>query len=362
MRTESEARTAHEIEELDEERNEIMSNEVYNEECDEECDEEYDEEYDEEGDDEEDDVEGLSAKELELIATDYAEPISDDSIEELKYLLDSYFKIQKVNPELKEEEELKAYALEVIRAIVMEYDIPADDVAYLFKFVLTLESYYEKHSKDVIFKDVDKEEDLKTLKLRVDEYLNENPDLFDDLEVYATLFDIEKPLNDTKLYEATLDNFYKMLVDAASVETFEMLLDLYVENKPKAEKNFAAMPIPSATEDEMVQSFFILTGCEHSGSTLRKKIEDLKALILQKYSESVLLKEMLAELETKQANAKTAKTYKMVKFGSLALAVVLLLINAILGIVTVCAWGALFFSPLHDKVPFLVKGKESLNK
>ena len=183
--------------------------------------------------------------------------------------------------------------------------------------------------------------------------------MFDDLEVYATLFDIEKPLNDTKLYEATLDNFYKMLVDAASVETFEMLLDLYIEKKEKAEKYFASMPIPSETAEELLQSYFVLTGCEHDGSTLKKKIEEMKALVSQKYPEDVLLKEMLAELETKQANA---KTYKMVKFGSLALAVVLLLINAILGIVAVCAWGALFFSPLHDKIPFLVKGKNALKK
>lgn len=319
--------------------------------------EDYDEEYDES-----EEVDGLSAKELELIATDYAEPVSEDSIEELNYLLDSYFKIQKVDPELEEEEELKEYALEVIRAIVMEYDIPADDLPYLFKFVLTLESYYEKHSKDVIFNAIDNDEGLKTLKLRVDEYISECPDMFDDLEVYGTLFDIEKPLSETKRYEATLDNFYKMLIDAASVETFGMLLDLYVENKPKAEKNFAAMPVPSATAEELLQSYFVLTGCEHNGSTLNKKIEEMKALISQKYPEDVLLKEMLAEMEVKQANAKTAKMYKTVKFGLLAVAVLLLIVNQIVGIVLVVGWGALFFSPLHDKVPFLVKGKESLNK
>ena len=276
--------------------------------------------------------------------------------------MDSYFKIQKLSPSLDEEEELKAYALDVIRAIVLEYEIPGDDLAYLFKFVLTLESYYEQHKRDVIFSEVDKEEDIKTLKLRVDEYLNECPEVFDDLEVYGILFDIEKPLTKTALYNRTLDNFYAMLIAAASVETFEVLLELYVEKKEKAEKNFAAMPIPSETAGDLGAALYILTNCSHSGSTLNKKIEEAKALIAQKYPNDESLKEALAEVETKQNQAKTAKMYKMVKFGSLGLALIVLLIHWIPGILLAAGWGALFFSPLHDKVPFLVKGKECLKK
>ena len=304
----------------------------------------------------------MSAKELELIATDYAEPVSEDPTEELKYLLDSYFKIQKIDPELKEEEELKAYALDVIRAIVLEYDIPADNLPYLFNFVLTLEYYYEKHSKDEIFTEIDKEEGIKTLKLRVDEYISECPDMFDDLEVYGTLFDIDKSLTGTKLYNTTLENFYKMLIDAASVEAFGVLLDLYIEKKEKAEKYFASMPIPSETAGDLGAALYILTNCGHSGSTLNKKIEEAKALIAQKYPNDESLKEALAEVETKQNQAKTAKMYKMVKFGSLGLALIILLIHLIPGILLAAGWGALFFSPLHDKVPFLVKGKECLKK
>lgn len=318
---------------------------------------EYEDEYEDE-----DEAEGLSLKELELISTDYAEPVSEDPIEELNFLLDSYFKIQKVDPELEEEEDLKAYALDVIRAIVLEYEIPADDLAYLFKFVLTLDSHYEQHKKDVIFSEMDKEEGIKTLKLRVDEYLSECPEVFDDLEVYETLFDIEEPLTKTTLYNRTLDNFYTMLIAAASVDTFEVLLDLYVEKKEKAEKNFAAMPIPSATAEELAQAIYTLIQCHHTGSTLTKKLEEAKNLILQKYPDDALLKELLAEMETKKNNAKTAKLYKLIKFGSLGLAIIVLLIHWIPGILVCGAWGALFFSSLHDKIPFLVKGKECLNE
>lgn len=344
-----------EIEDYDEEYDE--SEEV---DTDYDEDEEYDEDYDEEGEEEED--EGLSLEELELISTDYSEAVSEDSIEELNYLLDSYFKIQKIDPELDEEEELKAYALDVIRAIVLEYEIPGDDLAYLFKFVLTLESYYEQHKRDVIFSEVDKEEDIKTLKLRVDEYLNECPEVFDDLEVYGTLFDIEKPLTKTTLYNRTLDNFYAMLIAAASVETFETLLELYIEKKEKAEKNFAAMPVPSATTEELAQATIILTQCGHSGSTLSKKLEEVKNLIAQKYPNDALLKELLADIEAKKNNTKRAKLYKAVKFGSLAVAIIVLLIHWIPGFLLAAGWGALFFSPLHDKIPFLVKGKECLNE
>ena len=351
-----------EIEEYDEEYDEVDTDydeDEYDDE--EEYDEDEDddeEEYDE--DEDEDEVEGLSAKELELIATDYSVPVSDDSIEELKYLLDSYFKIQDVDPDLEDEEELKDYALEIIRAIVLEYEIPADDLLYLFKFVLTLESYYEKHSNDIIFKEIDSEEGIKTLKLRVDEYLAECPDLFDSIEIYGSLFNIDKSLTGTKLYKATLENFYKMLVDIATAESFGMLVDLFVEKKQMADKYLDLMPVPSATAQELSAAFDILLNCKGSGSTLRKKREEAKALIRQKYSNDEPLMQKLTELELQEANEKGAAIYNMVKFGSLAVAILVLLMSVIFGIILVVAWGAMFFSPLHDKVPFLVKGKECL--
>ena len=126
-----------------EELGESSKNEEYVDKNEVEYEEEYsDNEYDEEEYEDEDDGEHLSRAELELISTDYTEMISEDSIEELKFLLENYFKIKKIDPYTEEEKELKSYSEEVIRAILLEYEIPTDDLFYLFKFVLTLESFY----------------------------------------------------------------------------------------------------------------------------------------------------------------------------------------------------------------------------
>ena len=189
-----------------------------------------DEEYDDDEEyDEDDEYDGLSTEELELIATDYSEPISEDPIEELSFLLDRYFKIQKLDPQEDEEVELKAYATDVIRAIVIDYDIPTDDLGYLFRFVLTLESYYEKNRRDIIFNEVDSQEDQKTLKLRVDEYLADYPDLFDDPEVYSILFDIEGPLTQVPTYKKILEKFLTLLAGLGTAEAFDFVVALYAK-------------------------------------------------------------------------------------------------------------------------------------
>lgn len=324
------------------------------EDIDETVDEEYEDEEYEEGDDR------LSEEELELIATDYSEPVSEDSIEEISFLLESYFKIKKIDPQTSEEEELKEYAMEVIRAIVLEYDIPTDDLGYLFRFALTVESYFEKNRKDLIFNEVDAEDGQKTLKLRLDEYLCEYPDLFEDPEVYSILFDIDATLTQTSSYKKVLEKFLNVLVGIGTVEAFDFLLELYAKKTQMADQYLEKMVVPSDSAESLAAAFEALVDCSRKGSLTQKKIEEAKALIAQKYSEDQHLNSLLSA----QNNKELAKKYKYVKFGSLALClVVLLLVDIIAGFVLTAAWAALFFSPLHDKVQFLAEGKKaSTNK
>lgn len=316
-----------------------------------------DEEYDDDEEyDEDEEYDGLSAEELELIATDYSKSISEDPIEELSFLLDRYFKIQKLDPQEDEEVELKAYATDVIRAIVMDYDIPTDDLGYLFRFVLTLESYYEKNRRDIIFNEVDSQEDQKTLKLRVDEYLADYPDLFDDPEVYSILFDIEGPLTQVPTYKKILEKFLILLAGLGTVEAFDFVVELYAKKVQSVDQYLEKMEVPSDSAESLAAAFEALVNSSRKGSLIQKKIEEAKALITQKYPEDQHLKSLLPT----QNNKEIAKKYKYVKFGSLAVCVVAVLINFILGLVLIAAWVALFFSPLHDKVPFLVEGKKAL--
>lgn len=323
-------------------------------------DEEYDEEYDEEEYEDEDDGEHLSRAELELISTDYTEMISEDSIEELKFLLENYFKIKKIDPYTEEEKELKSYSEEVIRAILLEYEIPTDDLFYLFKFVLTLESFYESKSlfsgdnkKDIIFNEVDKENELKTLKLRIDEYLAEYPDLFDDFEIYDNLFNVDKAFQKLPTYNRIVDKFYSVLLLNPSFDTFSYLIELYNDKSYKADEYLKKMSVPSETSDDMIKSLYLLIE-NNSSSIIKTKIEEAKAIIANKYPDNSILKEMLETLNA----IEIAKKYKKIKFASLGVAIFLFLVAWYIGIVFLIAWGVLFFTPVHDKIPFLAKGRE----
>ena len=323
-------------------------------------DEEYDEEYDGEEYEDEDDGEHLSRAELELISTDYTEMVSEDSIEELEFLLNSYFKIKKIDPYTEEEKELKSYSEEVIRAILLEYEIPIDDLFYLFRFILTLESFYEDKSvfsnnkKDIIFTEIDTETGLKTLKLRLDEYLAEYPDLFEDLEVYQHIFELDKSFTKLPTYNAVVERFYSVLISNPSAGTFEYLIELYNQNAYKAEEYLGKMAIPEANAEELATSFNLILNSKKSSSVLKNKLEEIKSIISAKFPEDEKLKSLLDNLDAQE----TAKKYKKIKFASLGVAIFLFLVAWYIGIVFLIAWGVLFFTPVHDKIPFLAKGRE----
>lgn len=343
------------VEENEVEYDEEYSDEEYSDE------EEYDEEYEEDEEyEDEDDGKHLSRAELELISTDYTEMVSEDSIEELEFLLNSYFKIKKIDPYTEEEKELKSYSEEVIRAILLEYEIPTDDLFYLFKFILTLESFYEDKSvfsnnkKDIIFTEIDTETGLKTLKLRLDEYLAEYPDLFEDLEVYQHIFELDKSFTKLPTYNAVVERFYSVLISNPSAGTFEYLIELYNQNAYKAEEYLGKMAIPEANAEELATSFNLILNSKKSSSVLKNKLEEIKSIISAKFPEDENLKGLLNNLDAQE----TAKKYKKIKFASLGVAIFLFLVAWYIGIVFLIAWGVLFFTPVHDKIPFLAKGRE----
>ena len=76
------------------------------------------------------DLTPLRPEELQLIETDYTIPISDDLTTEVNYLVDSYFKIKRLEPEIEYEEQMQEYAEETIQAVLADIEIPTDDLEY----------------------------------------------------------------------------------------------------------------------------------------------------------------------------------------------------------------------------------------
>ena len=148
----------------------------------------------------------------------------------------------------------------------------------MFKFVLTLESFYESKSlfsgdnkKDIIFNEVDKENELKTLKLRLDEYLAEYPDLFDDFEIYDNLFNVDKAFQKLPTYNRIVDKFYSVLLSNPSFDTFSYLIELYNDKSYNADECLKKMSVPSETSDDMIKSLYLLIE-NNSSSIIKTKI------------------------------------------------------------------------------------------
>lgn len=326
----------------------------------------------------EEELNPLSKKELALIEADYTIPVSDDHIEEITHLITSYSKIKKLDPEIEYEEEMKEYALDTIRAILEDYDIPCDDIVYLFKFVLAMELLQDKFSsmkRDEILSGHD------SLFVRIKEYMDEYPDLFCDIEVYDAIFDIDKKLTSAPTYKRVLTQCYEDLIASGSVESLAAVVQLYNEGKPMADTYVEKSEIPNDNEEEFKKAFLIITGSKKQGSSLKKHFHGMKEIIQQQYPEDPEMK-VWAEAQQLRETKALANKYNMTKFGTAVWAGLIILMGLAyliyslvmgfiedaqvggillgMGIVFGGIWAAVFLTSMHDKIPFLRNGKAAV--
>ena len=240
----------------------------------------------------------LSPEELELIETDYTESDIEDPIEEVTHLLDCYFKIKKLDPEIEYEEQMKDYSMDVIRSVMAEYDIPTDDLEYLFRFVLTVEALEAKYGKDEIFGDGRSDEAKNALSVRINEFMDEQPDMFCDVDIYDSLFDIEAPLNKTPTYKRVLRLCYEDVLASGTVESLRAMLQLYDEQRPLADEYITKAEIPQETLEEFKEAFKLWVNDERDGKPIQKRFTELKEIILQKFSSDSELIEWVALQDT----------------------------------------------------------------
>ncbi len=326
----------------------------------------------------EEELNPLSKRELALIEADYTIPVSNDDIEEITYLITSYSKIKKLDPEIEYEEQMAEYSLDTIRAILEDYDIPCDDIVYLFKFVLAMELLQDKFSsmkKDEIFSGSD------SLFARIKEYMDEYPDMFCDVEVYDAIFDIDKSLRSAPTYNKVLRQCYEDLLASGTVESLAAVVQLYNEGKPMADKYVEKAEIPNDNEEEFKKAFLVITESKKQGSSLKKHFHGMKEIIQQQYPEDPQMK-VWAEAQQLRETKALANKYRLTKYGTAVWAGLILVMGVAYliygltvgwyedaqnggillgaGVVLGGIWAAVFLSPMHDKIPFLRNGKAAV--
>lgn len=312
--------------------------------------------YDEEIYEEVEDLTPLSPEELELIENDYTESDIDDPIEEVTHLLDCYFKIKELDPEIEYEEQMKDYSMDVIRSIMAEYDIPTDDLEYLFRFVLTVEALEAKYGKDEIFGDGRSDEAKNALSVRIKEFTEEQPDMFCDVDIYDSLFNIEAPLNKTPTYKRVLGLCYEDVLASGTMESLRAMLQLYDEQRPLADEYVGKAEIPQETLEEFKEAFNLWVNDKRGGKLIKRRFAELKEIIQLKFMSDPELSDWVALQDTKDK----VKRFNIVKWASLAISIVFLPILLILGILLVIVWSVVFFTPFGEKINFVREGKEAV--
>lgn len=298
----------------------------------------------------------LSPEELELIEKDYTESEIDDPITEVKYLLGCYFGIKKLDPEIEYEEEMKEYSMGVIRSILAEYDIPTDDLEYLFRFVLELEVLKKQYGSDEIFGNGSSDEAKNALSVRVDEFMKEQPEMFCDVDIYNTLFDFPEPYNETPTYKRVLGLCYEDVLSSGTVESLKAMLQLYDEKRPLTEEYIGKAEFPQDSLEEFKEAFKLWTNDARGGKPIKKRFGELKTIIEQKFSSDQELMGWVALQNTQDK----AKKFNLVKWASLAISLVFIPILFIITILLVIAWIVVFFTPIGEKINYIREGKEAV--
>ncbi|MCQ2286522.1 MAG: hypothetical protein MJZ76_06585, partial [Bacteroidales bacterium] len=270
------------------------------------------------------------------------------------------------------------YSMSVIYERTLNFEIPTNDLFELFVFVLSIEKYVQENPEDEIFVGDTSEDRNYTIIARVNEYQEENPDVFCDIEIYDRIFEVDPDLYMTPTYQRILNMFYEDIIEAETIASLSLLLKLYTDRCPLSEKYIELVKIPSKNLDVFKEAFHLFVNNPRQDATIKKRFSELRQIIETKYSSDEELKrwcqQNLAtspahknntliknkqEFGEKAVGSNETSLYKVVKWGSLLLAILFVFIKPILGIVLAIAWGVCFFTKVHDIIPFLRDGKQT---
>lgn len=354
-------------------------------------DEEYeDEDETEEYEDDDSDLHPLSDDTIELLESDYTVSVSDNPIKEISHLLDAYFEMKELEPEIEYEDQMREYSMSVIYDRTLDFEIPSDDLFELFVFVLTIEKYAQEHEDDMIFVGENPEDSDCTIIARIKEYLHDYPDVFCEIEIYDRIFEIDANLQNTPTYLRVLNMCYEDLIASGTNASLSALLNLYNEKRPLSDKYVGLVEIPSDNLDSFKRAFHLILDNPRQDGPMQKRFGELRQIIQTKYSSDEELsnwcqqsvqntgfshsdvkrfKEQQGAKEVnnthiykKEEAKQTANLYKVVKWTTLGVSIVFLLIIRIVGILLLVAWIVCYYTPVHDKISFLRENKDAANK
>lgn len=337
----------------------------------------------------------LSPQEIELLELDIESYEVPELHRYLPRLLEHYYNVKGLCPEIDEEIEWQSRKLKEFKNYMCSCPVPEDAVEFFYTLIIlekiqlkkcailpddifiqgvgsATKGVFKASMSSLISGEVRKsnEEFIGEItanapllqRMQQIAYMNTNncSNPLESQEVFDIVWDLnmkDDPIG-TNAYTTAAKNACKALCDKGDVPSLKKLLELSKENRMFASTYLEKIVVPNGSKEEFMEAFTALGRYEKSNiGAVKKKFSECKNIILANYSDDAKLMEFVAAQNERELRDAASK-YKTVKMLSLVVCVLLSFATAFIPLVI---WVLLFcVSAIHDKIPFLKNGKAAV--
>lgn len=307
----------------------------------------------------------------------------------IKGVVEHFYIVKKISPELSEEIDLKNNKLKEFVEFMKSFPVPEDPLDFLYTVALleSINNSQDNLRQDTIFRkdgvllermESIMKSDNSPLKskevqdiiweLEEDGKHDEQSEKFErknavvnidfDNEDSALVFVYNSYVAESAAFEHAITIYYKNLIEKGDIEAFGEMLVLYNKKRRLSADFLEKFQLPIKEENDAVVVYKMLTNEENRNkSSLKKKLKELKEIIIaNNYKDDILVSFVEKQNELELRNK--AKTYKLVKYISLAVCII---VGPMLFFLPIALWYVVFcVKDVHSKIPFLVKGEEAV--
>ena len=307
----------------------------------------------------------------------------------IKGVVEHFYIVKKISPELSEEIDLQNNKLKEFVEFMKSFPVPEDPLDFLYTVALleSINNSQDNLRQDTIFRkdgvllermESIMKSDNSPLKskevqdiiweLEEDGKHDEQSEKFErknavvnidfDNEDSALVFVYNSYVAESAAFEHAITIYYKNLIEKGDIEAFGEMLVLYNKKRRLSADFLEKFQLPIKEENDAVVVYKMLTNEENRNkSSLKKKLKELKEIIIaNNYKDDILVSFVEKQNELELRNK--AKTYKLVKYISLAVCII---VGPMLFFLPIALWYVVFcVKDVHSKIPFLVKGEEAV--
>lgn len=308
--------------------------------------------------------EPLTAAERRWLEMDIEDNYDPETYVYIGNVITHYYNVYHLTPHINSERIWRHKKLDEFLDFMVEFPIPENPIE-LFLTLATFECVLENKSEtDEIFGGFEmtkKTQNVLFLRMCKIAYGSRSPERnpIYAQEVLDFIWDFENDstVAGSKVYSTVAEYACKKLQETGDIASLKKLLSLYEREKEFSGTYLRKFVIPNSNKEEFLEAFQLLTSYKNlKASAVKKKLIELKEIILAHYSDDAELMVFVEEQQERELREK-AKIYKLIKYVSLAICIIF---GFATFFIPVALWYVVFSTEVHDKIPFFVNGKKAV--